>query len=167
MSQFSLTYKLTGSGWAEAEVSDGVEQLHIIISYIGRSIEAAADAAIALLQTADRSEFLWLDEPGCTQWTLEKQADHLQITIAIWNDRMEPRGAPAYKVLSISTTPLKFAIQVWDALRHLLEEHGVEGYEQNWRRAFPLDKYRKLDQLIRDVKRAAREARRRNEKQSS
>ena len=166
MPHFSLTYKLTGPGSAEAEISDGITSVEREISYIGPGIEAAADAAVALLQIAERSEFLWLDEPGCTQWTLEKQNDQLQVTIAIWYDRMEPRGAPAYKTLSISTTPLKFAIQVWDALRHLLEEYGTSGYEQKWHRAFPLDEYKKLDQLISETKRATREARRRAIEQS-
>jgi hypothetical protein len=152
MSHFSLTYKLTGAGWAEAEVSDGIEQLSIHVSYIGPGIEAAADAAIALLQEAERSEFQWWDEPGCAQWLLEKQGDQLQIALVIWDDWIEEPRRKMLKRHVISVTPLKFAIQVCDALRHLLEAHGQQGYEEHWRRPFPLREYQTLDRLIHDAK---------------
>lgn len=159
MPHFRLTYKLTGDGWAEAEVSDGIEQLHITISYIGPGIDAAANAAIALLQAADHSEFEWLDEPGCAQWILEKQSDQLQISISHWYGSIEPQRRKADRLFTASTTPLKFAIQVWDALRHLLEEHGADGYAKEWRYPFPMDEYQKLDRLTREAKHAAREGR--------
>jgi hypothetical protein len=167
MPHFRLTYKLTGAGWAEAEVSDGVEQLHITVSYIGPGIEAAADAAIALLQGAEHAEFEWWDEPGCAQWLLEKQGDQLQIVLVIWDDWIEGPRRKMLKRYVISVTSLKFAIQVWDALRHLLEEHGADGYAKEWRYPFPLDEYQMLDQLIREAKRAAREERKAKEQHSN
>jgi len=54
MPHFSLTYRLTGAGWAEAHVSDRVTTLRLDVSYIGDGIEAAAWAAAALLQNACR-----------------------------------------------------------------------------------------------------------------
>jgi hypothetical protein len=115
---------------------------------------------------ADRSEFEWRDEPGYTHWLLEKQDEHLQITITIWHGQIDSQGKFTDKRIIISTTPLKFAIQVWDALRHLLGEHGEKGYQESWRYPFPLNEYRRLDQLIREAKRAAREARKGKAKQS-
>jgi hypothetical protein len=166
MPHFSLTYQLTGAGWAEAHVSDGVTTLRLDVSYIGDGIEAPAWAAIALLQTAEHSEFAWLDEPrwwgegsGSSYWVLDKQGTQLQITVLSgWSfDDLREKGRNV--LLSVETTPLKFAIQVWDALRHLQEEHGVEGYHQRWCRAFPLKSYQQLEDLIRMAKRAARATR--------
>jgi len=166
MPHFSLTYRLTGAGWAEAHVSDGVTTLRLDVSYIGDGIEAAAWAAIALLQNAEHAKFEWLDEPrwwgegsGLSYWVLDKQGTQLQITVLSGWSFDDQGGKVRDVLLSVGTTPLKFAIQVWDALRQLKEEHGVEGYHQQWRRAFPLESYQQLEDLIRVAKRAARATR--------
>ena len=166
MPHFSLTYRLTGAGWAEARVSDGVTTIRLDVSYIGEGIEAAAWAATALLQNAERSEFEWLDEPrwvgegsGPSRWVLEKQGTRLQITVLSGWSFGTQGGKERDVSLCAWTTPLKFAIQVWDALRHLKEEHGAQGYAEQWRRAFPLESYQRLEDLIREAKRTARATR--------
>jgi len=166
MPHFRLTYRLTGMGLADAEISDGREHLQLHISYIGSGIDAAADAAIALMQSANRSEFIWLKETGYFFWILEKQQEQLQITVL---DKSVPerRDEQTQVLFRSNTTLLKFGIQVGDTLHHLLEKHGSQGYAEQWGYPFPLAEYERLAHLIRDAKRSIRKAQGISRKRSS
>jgi len=157
MRHFSLTYRLVGEGWAEAIVSYDDQSITLTLSYVGGDIGAAADAAIAILAGQDRREFEWLDEPGTMFWIVERAQESLAVTILAGRYDVRKGEQRPRQLFYAQTTPLKFAIQVWDALRRLLVVHGREGYAQQWRRGFPMDAYNRLGDLIREARRARKQ----------
>jgi hypothetical protein len=156
MRQFELTYKLIGSGWADARVfADGCG-VSMIISYLSDAPGDMMRAVIALFNQPDggRVQFSWEDEPGEYRWIIDRIGDTVTLTIIKFDDCFSRQDDHKGELLiETECTLVRLATQVRGQLRQIYNEHGLEGYREKWRtHSFPLDELNLLTKLIVDAK---------------
>jgi hypothetical protein len=142
-------YRLSGAGWSEAGIFDGVNRAFLTASYLSDALTALVDAVNALLQGRAESRCAWQEEPGEYRWIFARRGDHLMIDIRWFGDTFstesDERGQP---VFSSDYSLVRFAIQLRDQLAKLMGEHGADGYQRSWGAPFPWEAYRRLEELI-------------------
>jgi hypothetical protein len=146
----SFWYRLVGRGSSEASLYDGVNRAFLSATYLSDALRDLANAVIALFGGAQRSNCSWQEEPGEYRWVFNREGEHLRINILWFEDtfsrELDGRGKLVY---STECELRRFACQLRDQLCRLLEEHGLEGYRQNWvNYDFPISEYRKLEEIL-------------------
>ena len=142
-----IIYQLAGAGWADARVRADHGYRDMSVSYLSDALGDMAAAAVALVRGARSARFAFQDEPGEHRWLLERGADDsLRIRVVWFEDtfaaRRDDRGA---EVFSCECTVLDFAGQVLSVLGSILEDHGVDGYRQQWQEhEFPMEAFERL-----------------------
>ena len=71
-----FSYRLTGSGWAVAELSDEKSEARIPASYL---CDALRDFVVAVedVFSAESGECLWEEEPGEVHWKFQRTGDRV------------------------------------------------------------------------------------------
>ena len=153
-----LSYKLTGSGWASAVVSDGDRQFEIPrISYLSDALKDLVKAAIGLLEGATRVWFLWHDEPGEHRWIVNRISDDLVIRILWFDDAFKALPDEKGKELFRFNCRLaNFTGEVLACARSLLSEYGKEAYRDQWRSKFPDEEFGRLERLTNERRKRKR-----------
>lgn len=148
----SFVYRLTGSGWSEAVISDGANEATLNnVSYLSDALRDLVTAIIKLLEGAKRAEFSWYGEPGEYQWLLTHRAPILSLRITWYRNwehdrRPQDRGKTDLKVRCALRD---FAIAVLAQLTEMYTTLGPKGYKERWiAHDFPLNEYRRLASLL-------------------
>lgn len=148
----SFTYRLTGSGWAEATISDGVHELVVDASYLTDALGDLVRIVITLLEGAKEAQCAWLQEPGESHWLFTRRRDEMFLRIIEYKDWEQDRRNPKDRgrVYFKTHCPLRdFATVVRQQLTLLLDTLGRDGYKRAWvNHSFPLDDYRQLSALL-------------------
>jgi hypothetical protein len=151
MSEITFVYHLTGTGWSEANISDGVTHAMLSASYLSDALGDLTRAVLSLLHGAEEDACSWLEEPGEYQWRFRRVGDELAIQI-LWFDDWYELVLDKTGRLHFTTrcSLFRFASQLEAALKQLLEEHGLEGYRQKWyEHEFPAAEHQKLTEWLR------------------
>jgi hypothetical protein len=152
-----LWYRLTGSGWSEAGIRDGVNHAFLTASYLSDALQDLTNAVIALLQGAEKSTCSWGEEPGEYRWVFERQDDRLQIKVLWFEDTFDDEPDERGKLTFSTVCDLRqFAGQLRGELQRLLDEHGVEEYRRSWGHDFPMTDFRELEALLAPEQSASR-----------
>jgi len=145
----SFAYDLTGTGWAEAAVSDGKQSRRMTVSYLSDALGDMTRAVVRLLQGSQDERVSFLGEPGEHVWTLRSEdGKTLRVEVAWFEDWVEvDKSQEKREVFSTECRLLDFAQEVHAVLDRLMEKYGLEGYEQRWvEHEFPLTDSAKLKQ---------------------
>ena len=67
-----VSYRLTGTGWAEARVADGSASVTITAPNLEDALGVLLEAVGTLLEGADEARWLWEEEPGEYRWVFER-----------------------------------------------------------------------------------------------
>src|SRR5215210_7268150 len=128
------TYDLTGTGWAEATVSDGNQSRTMIISYLSDALGDMTRAVVRLLRGSQDEEVSFLGEPGEHLWTLRSENGNTpRVEVAWFEDWVEvDKSQERREVFSTECRLLYFAVKFQAVLDRLMEKYGLEGYEQRW-----------------------------------
>jgi hypothetical protein len=147
----SFVYRLTGSGWSEAIISDGANEASLNVSYLSDALRDLVTAVIQLLEGGKRAEFFWLDEPGEYQWLLTQREQTLSIRITHyrnWEQDRQPKDR-AKKAFKTRCSLREFATAVLAQLTALYTTLGPKGYKERWvTHDFPLNEHRRLASLL-------------------
>lgn len=129
--QFS--YRLTGTGWAEARVSDEHHSVVLTASYLSDSLGELL-LAIATLQDGDTSAVCsWQEEPGEYRWLFSTDGDVVTIKVLAFPDWWPPRPDEEGVVVFTTKQHLNgIATAIVAGSRAVLEEWGEEGYLAKW-----------------------------------
>ena len=146
---FSLSYELTGAGWADATVSDGENQVWMIVSYLHDSLLDLANAALAIKNGANEAVAILLDEPGEHRLLFTALDEHQVKLVIRWYEDFaswQLCDEDDYKIVFEASTQRQHVVTaISGALRTILEVHGEVGYKQKWiEHEFPIAEYRKL-----------------------
>lgn len=141
-----FAYRLTGTGWAEACISDHASAVSIRASYLTDALGLLLKAVDQLLQGADEARCSWADEPGEYRWIIKRDRDHAHLRVLTFHD-IESLEPDESGVVNFETKqPLH---DVADAIaagaQAVLDEYGVDGYLRCWASdPFPLVRLRAI-----------------------
>jgi hypothetical protein len=160
MAQFRLWIERFDSCYVVISLSAGEETVTldptcIMEDGLGGMTKAAAD----LLERGREARVAWFDEPGEWRWLLSREAELVRLRMIRFREygpsQPDDQGETEFEA---SCTPLRFATQVAGQMKRLLNEHGADGYQRNWRASFPTRDFDRLLRLIVEEKKRARQA---------
>ena len=167
MRQFEFTYKLLGSGWADARVfADGCGN-QMIISYLTDAPGDMVRAVIALFKMPEggQVQFSWEDEPGEYRWTIERHGDTVAVKIVESQQNYSKLADDPWPLFfQTECSLLRLATQVRGQMQQIVNEYGLDRYRGQWSTyPFPIDELEQLSKLIVDSKRLDRRYRHEDE----
>jgi hypothetical protein len=128
-------YRLTGTGWSEASISDGDQTAHLTASYLS---DALGDllSALVLLESGDAEEVRvsWEEEPGEYRWIFQRGGvDSVTLKILWFDDIYPPQGDERGRLVFETSQPLRELLRaVAGAARALVDEVGEAEYLRQW-----------------------------------
>ena len=149
---FTLSYRLTGTGWAECSLSDGQASCVIRASYLSDCLLNLVLAATAVASGFTRVSFRFDEEPGEYRWVITSpRLNEIELEILsfdeLWGGRPDDEGRSLFKTRCL---PEVFAKTVHDVAQQLLAEHGETGYLAKWvEHPFPSVQLSELNRLVR------------------
>lgn len=112
-------------------------------------------SGITVLSGFDACTFGFDEEPGEYRWVITTLPRMIQIDVLeleeLWGRRPNSEGRLP---LTLKCPRLGFAKAVHAAALAVLEQHGIDGYEEQWRAKFPERQLALLGALIEDWKNA-------------
>ncbi|MEK7832802.1 MAG: hypothetical protein AAB401_17045, partial [Acidobacteriota bacterium] len=156
----SISYKLTGSGWAECALEIDEQGIVTTASYLSHALERLLESVVELLRGQPEATASFDEEPGEYRWRF-KRIDEQTISIRIlwfnklWGREPDEKG----KLVFEATCRLRtFAGAVLSASQQLFAEHGIEGYKEKWvEHDFPLKLQDELKRLLAEGRQAKKE----------
>jgi hypothetical protein len=141
-----FSYRLVGTGWAEARIADDRSHAILTPSYL---TDALGDllAALVMLKRGEKDvSFSWEEEPGEYEWTFRRCDSEVTLRIESFPDQYARVKNAVGSVIFETRQPLGIVIQVVSqAARHLLDELGPDEYARQWvEHQFPLRELREL-----------------------
>jgi hypothetical protein len=152
----SITYRLTGTGWATCTLSDGNSSCELTASYLSDALRSLVLSATAVLSGFMRVSFRFDEEPGEYRWVISSpRLNEIELEILafeeLWGDRPDSEGKSLFKTRCLPET---FAKAVARAAQSILEEHGEAGYLERWSdHPFPIAQFEELNRLLKDQER--------------
>jgi hypothetical protein len=128
-----FTYRLTGTGWAEARIADGTSSATITASYLGDALCDLLEAVGVLLEGAEEARCSWEEEPGEYRWIFERTGSDVGVRVLALSDNF-PREPDERGVVVFETrTPLReVARAVVEGAQKALDHYGEEEYLRRW-----------------------------------
>lgn len=145
-----IDYRLTGTGWARCEVSDGTASSVITASYLSDALGDLVLAATSVVAGFRRVSFGFDEEPGEYRWILTRQFRELELKILGFEvfaaNNVESEGRLVFQTIC---DPREFGEAVRTAAKRVLAAAGEKGYFELWARyPFPAAQLRELDRLL-------------------
>jgi hypothetical protein len=130
-------------------VSGGEQSLSIWPSPVSDALWTLTRATNGLLQGAESGRAEWEDEPGQWRWLLDRRGDQLSIRVLHFTRSTREGDEKGTLAFDATCRLSRFAGELKSQLQAQLEEVGLEGYRQRWRRDFPTTEYNNLAAFIR------------------
>lgn len=133
MCSVEFSYRLTGTGWAEARVEDDTSWATITASYLGDALGDLLEAVGVLLEGAEQARCSWEEEPGEYRWIWERTGSDVYLRILALRDNF-PRQPDELGTLVFETRqPLRALASAMAAgAQALLDDLGEEEYLRRW-----------------------------------
>ncbi len=147
----SITYGLTGTGWAECKISDDQNACAITASYLSDALFNLILAANAVIRRFPCVIFSFDEEPGEYRWVIfSPRLNEIDISILsfdeLWGDKPNADGKLLFRTVCL---PEAFANAVHAAAGTLLATHGEAGYFQKWsEHPFPKNQFEDLSRQL-------------------
>jgi hypothetical protein len=146
-----VKYKITGTGWSECFVEIGENSTHVTASYLDDALGDLLRAVVSLMSGVQNTTASFAEEPGEYRWRFRQiLPDKLGVRILwfdeLWGHRPDEEGKTIFDAECRLRT---FAGAVLSASQQVLQEHGSEGYKDQWvDHEFPLDLQQQLKNLL-------------------
>lgn len=147
----SVTYKLTGPGWAECSLEIDGQAIVTTASYLSDALASLLQSATDLVKGQLEATASFDEEPGEYRWRF-KRIDEEMVSIRIlwldelWNREPDEKGRTVFSATCRIRT---FAGAVLSTSQQLLAEYGLDGYKEKWDEySFPLDLLNELKQSL-------------------
>ena len=128
-----FTYRLTGTGWAEARIADGQVTATITASYVGDALGELLGAVGLLLDGAADARCSWEEEPGEYRWVFERAGSDLRLRVIAFADVYAHEPDHSGTVVFETAAPLReVASAIADGAQEVLDEYGETGYLRRW-----------------------------------
>jgi hypothetical protein len=129
----SINYQLVGTGWSTCSIDLNGKAIGITGSYLSDCLGELGDAAVQLLQGATSARCSFDEEPGEYRWIIDRTGLQVRLRVLefseLWGNQPDHDGEV---LLDGPCTLVEFLGAVRDALQRVVDEHGVEGYKEQW-----------------------------------
>jgi hypothetical protein len=106
-----------------------------------------ARAARGILRGLPQATFSFRQEPGGHRVVVARRDEGVTVNVYAFRDTSS-RARDGDLVLSAECSLGEFATACINCLRHVLDEHGEEGYARRWKNhPFPIQEYRDLSRF--------------------
>jgi hypothetical protein len=150
MTAVEFSYRLTGTGWAEARLADQDSSAGMKVSYVGDALGQLLEAVGRLLEGAPEARLSWDEEPGEYRWIFQATRNppaavgdgelasdprgtevHLRVLSFENIHRREPdaHGALLFETRQLLAT---VATAIAQGAQAVLDEYGEEEYLLRW-----------------------------------
>jgi hypothetical protein len=128
-----FTYRLTGTGWAEARIADGPIASTITASYLEDALGALLEATGLLLEGAEQARCSWEEEPGEYRWIFERAGSNVRLRVLVFADIYSHEPDDRGMVVFETTSPLReVATAIAEGAQKVLDEYGEDEYLRRW-----------------------------------
>ena len=138
-------YRLTGAGWAVANIASGQQSCKMMPSYLSDALGDLVETVNLVFETV-KATCSWADEPGEWLWSFDREKDNVRIQIRRfrrWGSKGRDPNSETWNrdfqsVMFDATCGLvTFAKEIDHVLRSMLSERTLEQYRVDWRHPFP------------------------------
>ena len=146
---FSFKYDVKSSGWADGEISNGIQKVEVTASYLHDTLSELCEMTLDVLDSATSGKVIFMNEPGEHHLIVTKLNETELSYQLFWYDDWESWGeisSDLYtEVISGSCSISIFKEQVVNALKEIYTTLGPEIYKKRWiEHDFPENLYKKL-----------------------
>jgi hypothetical protein len=136
-----FSYRLTGSGWAEARIADEQAWVTLPASYLSDALGVLLEAVGVLLEGGAESRCSWEEEPGEYRWIFQRRDDSIHLRVLAFRDQMAEEPDDQGALVFETTQPLReIAGAIADGAEAVLTEYGEAEYLRRWvEHPFPAD----------------------------
>jgi hypothetical protein len=147
---FEFDYRLVGTGWAKAHIADDNGEVFVTASYLSDALGGLIDAVASVLEGAPEARTSWDEEPGEYRWILTRAADDVDVRVLafpeLWGSRPDEEGEELFRSRQ---SAVGLASAVLSAAQRVLDEHGEDGYQQQWlEHPFPTATFDRLHRAV-------------------
>lgn len=127
------SYRLTGTGWGEATLTDGSTGVVIPTSYLSDVLGELLLAIGAILEGALHAECSWDEEPGEYRWLFDQADGQVSLRILAfdsgWPRQPESQGTAVFQTAGLMND---MAFAIVNGVEAVLSEYGEEEYRRRW-----------------------------------
>jgi len=150
--KIEFDYILEDHGWAIGKLKARDFSVEFNASYLHDSLNSIINALIGLLTDRKRVVIPFYDEPGEHQLVIEKIENSKIIIELRWYEDYATEyfidGDKFELLYNGETTLNSFISNGFNSVKKILDENGIKGYKEKWRREFPISDFKKLTKLV-------------------
>lgn len=143
MPKMSLTWTLSGRGWAECVVRDDQTSAEMTASYISAAPDDLLEAATRVVLRQGETRVQFEAEPTAYRWIFRREQDEVWIQVLELPDssRHDKAGMQIWSSWQTVSTVARAIIRGFD---DVAAEHGESQYQDSWGHPFPRPGLEKL-----------------------
>lgn len=124
-----IDYRLSGTGWADATVSDGEASAELSASYLADALGDLLRAVVALTEGAAEARCSWAEEPGEYRWIFARRGDDVSLRILgfLRGQRSDAEGEEQFATTRPLRTFVTAAVAAASAVLDPARCRGVRG----------------------------------------
>lgn len=128
-----FTYRLVGTGWAEATVSDGSCSATLTASYLEDALGDLLEAVGIMLEGADETRCSWEEEPGEFRWFFQRSETDVHLRVLGFADVYSREPDHQGIVVFETRQPLRvIAEAIAEGAQATLDQYGEDEYLRRW-----------------------------------
>ena len=128
-----FSFKLTGSGWGEATLSDDGSSATITGGYCTDASGDLLRTILRLLEGVSDVRFSWDNEPQEYRWIFVQRDSRVTLQILRFQDIYEhcpdAQGEPVFETSDELSEVARAIVEGYDGL---VEDIGIDGYNEEW-----------------------------------
>ncbi len=134
-----FSYRLTGTGWAEARIADAHGWTQLTASYLSDPLGELLTALVRLQEGESSVEVSWFEEPGEYNWLFVRRGDEVELRVLEFPD-WSPHRTEGTVVFATTCSLPEMTRAFTSEIRSVLEEWREERYRTQWvEHPFPTD----------------------------
>jgi hypothetical protein len=151
MPKMSITWTLSGKGWADCLVADDQAQAEVTASYVTAAPDELLEAVTKVVLREGETRVQSEAEPTVFRWIFHREGDQVWIQLLELPDRTRHDNAGT-EIWSSWQTVDSVARSFIRAFDDVVVEHGESRYQDKWGHPFPRTELDKLKTAWRQYK---------------
>ncbi len=154
--KFHVSIESPQSGWVSLSLAAGERRFVGAMSHAPYdSLRDLIAALTAIVGGETRATVRWNGEPEEYDFRFEAAGGEVGLRVVCFRDhrRLEEHSR---EVFAHRAARADFVVPFWKELRQLRRRSETDVFEQNWRRPFPHEEFRRFNRAVKELRRAAR-----------